>query len=80
VICCAGLGGKGFAIGTSKGNLMLVRGAVEKPQELHKGKLYVMFFDNNEKRLFTGGEDGVINLLLLQSTGLVLKGKVITLD
>ncbi len=59
---------------------MLVRGAVEKPQELHKGKLYVMFFDNNEKRLFTGGEDGVINLLLLQSTGLVLKGKVITLD
>ena len=42
VICCAGLDGKGFAIGTAKGNLMLVRGSIEKPQEVHKGKIYVM--------------------------------------
>ena len=36
------MGGKGFAIGTSSGNLILVRGVIEKPQELHKGKLYVI--------------------------------------
>lgn len=39
-----------------------------------------MFYEDKEKKIYTGGEDGVINVLLLSSSGLSLKGKLLTLD
>lgn len=40
----------------------MVRGAIEKPVEVHKGKIYVMLFNQTDSKLYTGGEDGVINV------------------
>ena len=75
---CCGLNKSNAVIGTSKGKIITLRGGgLSNAKEVHKGRVYVMYFDRENEYLFTGGQDGVVNKFFFKNNRLTLHKKIV---
>ena len=81
VLCCQGVNASLAFVGTISGNILTVRGgSLSSPFSAHKGRVSVMHFEKSTQKLYSGGNDGVINEYSLSGGKLKLMRSVIALS